>query len=109
MARYRSLGLAVERDRDRLAALGGVDHAHRDALGLGQGAQLGALEHRDVQEHVLAAVGHGHEAEALLAVEPLHRAGELDRGRGIGRLARRPRTTMATTAAAETRTRRPAV
>src|SRR5215470_11334917 len=96
-------GSAGQRDRDRLAALRRIDHAHRNALALGQVGQLRALEHRDVQEHVLAAVGDGDEAETLLAVEPLHGAGEIDRRRGIRCETLRPR------AATAARPRRPAI
>src|SRR5690606_32464496 len=46
-----------------------------DLLAFVQRAQAGALDGRNVHEHVLAAVIRLDEAEAFLAVEPLHGAG----------------------------------
>jgi hypothetical protein len=43
-------------------------------LPLIEGAQAGALDRTDVNEHILAAVIRLNEAEAFLAVEPLYRA-----------------------------------
>ena len=61
-------------------------------LAFGQMRDAGGAEHGDMDEHVLAAVVAGDEAEALGVVEPFDLAADRDRGRRIGRhAARRPR------------------
>src|SRR5581483_11235302 len=73
------LSASGRRDRDRLAALRRVDHAHVDRLTLGQMGDAGRAQNRNMDEHVLAAVIARHEAEALGVVEPFDLAGDADR------------------------------
>src|SRR6478672_1363585 len=44
----------------------------RDLLAFGEAGKPGTLDRRDMNEHILTAVGGGDEAKALLTVEPLH-------------------------------------
>src|SRR5262245_43613268 len=53
-----------------LAALG--HHVLADLLAFDHGAQTGALDGTDVDEHVLAAVGRLDESETLLGIEELY-------------------------------------
>src|SRR3984893_8531194 len=57
------------------AALGDVD---QHSLTFIEGGDPGSLEHRGVDESILAAIVANDEAEPLLGIEPLHRAGFLD-------------------------------
>src|SRR5438270_3433409 len=57
------------------AALGNVDH---HTLPLIEGGDPGSLEHRGMDESILATIVANDEAEPLLGIEPLHRAGFLD-------------------------------
>src|SRR5690242_685137 len=58
-----------------LAALGDADH---HSLAFIEGGDPGSFEHRGVDESILAAIVANDEAETLLGIEPLHRAGFLD-------------------------------
>ena len=66
--------LVRHRQRDGLAPLRGLDDLHRHLLVVGERAHARLLDDGDVDEHVLAAVLGDGEAEALVGVEPLHRA-----------------------------------
>src|SRR5437868_6721997 len=66
------------------AALGNVDH---HTLSFVEDGDPGSLEHRGMDESILAAIVANDEAEPLLGIEPLHRAGLLD-----GRFGREWRT-----------------
>src|ERR1700731_5237031 len=57
------------------AALGDVD---QHSLTFIEGGDPGSLEPRGVDESILAAIVANDEAEPLLGIEPLHRAGFLD-------------------------------
>src|ERR687894_478108 len=66
----------------RLPAALAVADLERHLLALLHVVPAGALQHGGVQEHVLAAVVRGDEAEAAHLVEPLHRAADV-----VGRAA----------------------
>src|SRR5580692_3868751 len=83
-----TLQLLFEADRTRLRALGSLDDTHADRLALLPRAQSGTLEHRRVDENVLAAGLWRNEAEALVRIIPFHRAHHLDRGTQVDLAAR---------------------
>ena len=56
----------------RLTALPISDDIERDLLSFAERAQAGALDCADMNEHILAAIIRLDEAEAFLAIEPLH-------------------------------------
>ena len=87
------LRLADELDRLGLAALLGRNHRHLDPLAGLEAGEAAALQHRDMDEHVLAAVIADDEAEAADRVEPLHLADDLLAlaGRARTEVARRTR------------------
>ena len=87
-------------ERNCLASLRCIHHLHGHRLTFAKAGEAGALEHRDVHEHVLATVIGGNEAEALLAVEPLHLAADINGRGGVRSLARCARRTRAAEAAA---------
>ena len=62
---------------------GALHDAHPHRLALLQRTEAGTLQHRRVDEHVLAARLRGDEAEPLVGVVPLHRAHHLDGGAEI--------------------------
>jgi hypothetical protein len=62
---------------DRLAATLAVTHFKRNLLALLHILLAGALQHRRMQEDILATIFRGHEAEAAHLVEPLYRAGDV--------------------------------
>src|ERR687894_70545 len=66
----------------RLPAALAVADLERHLLALLHVVPAGALQHGGVEEHVLAAVVRGDEAEAAHLVEPLHRAADV-----VGRAA----------------------
>jgi len=76
--RRRMPGRAVQRHRSAKLQVGRsllstfCDHVEGDFLAVVQGADPCRLQSSDVHEHVLAAVLRLNEAEALVAVEPLH-------------------------------------
>src|SRR5918998_858912 len=76
-ARWRAL-----LQHHRLPAALAVADLERHLLALLHVVPAGALQHGGVEEHVLAAVVRGDEAEAAHLVEPLHRAADV-----VGRAA----------------------
>src|ERR687894_582875 len=89
----------------RLPAALAVADLERHLLALLHVVPAGALQHGGVEEHVLAAVVRGDEAEAAHLVEPLHRAADVV-GRAAGVAAevapRRPIAEGARRSVAET-------
>src|SRR6202034_726962 len=65
-------GYCLERERNRLAALGRIDHSHCHLLAFGQMRNAGGTKDGDMDKHVLAAIVAGDETKPLGVVEPLH-------------------------------------
>src|SRR5579883_3102633 len=83
-SRPRGLGggrIDVE-DRNGSTALGALRAIESDRSSLRRLGEARALQHREGQEYVAAAVRRDDKAEALIAVEPLDGAGET---RGVAR------------------------
>src|SRR5436190_20359041 len=70
-------------NRNRLPTLLGLDHPHPDLLAFGKCLNSRSIDDGDVEEHILAAVLGDDEPEALLTIEPLHRAVDLGSCGGI--------------------------
>lgn len=71
-----AFGRARNHQIDGLGALAALIRLglERDRLTLVEGLETGALDRRDVHEHIRAAFSRGDEAEALLGIEELHDA-----------------------------------
>src|ERR1700744_4283674 len=74
-----------ERERNRLAAFGRIHDSHRPLLAFRQMRNARRAEDGDMDEHVLAAVVAGDEAEPFGVVEPLDLADDRDPGRRVRR------------------------
>src|SRR5260370_32365776 len=94
-----------ETDPDGFGAFAALGNVDQHTLACIEGGDSGSFEHRGMDKSILAPVVTNDEAEPLLGVEPLHRAGFLDGRFGrewrtascrrIGRSARRGRRSRA--------------
>src|SRR5262249_17500933 len=81
--------------RPRRGSLLALHNAHPHRLAFLQRPESGTVQHRRVDEPILAAGLRGDEAEPLVRVVPFHRAGHLDRGAEIDLTARTTTTAAA--------------
>src|SRR5260370_16825328 len=94
-----------ETDPDGFGAFAALGNVDQHTLAFIEGGDSGSFEHRGMDKSILASVVTNDEAEPLLGIEPLHRAGFLDGRFGrewrtascrrIGRSARRGRRSRA--------------